>query len=114
MVARNSLLNAPPYAVESAIKRLGADLKIARLRRNLTVSDVAEKIGTGPRAVTDAEKGKPSAAIATYTALLWAFDLLKQLEPVADPADDKEGSALALSRERTRARPGSSGLSDDF
>lgn len=114
MVARNSLLSAPPYAVESAIKRLGANLKTARLRRNLTINDVAAKIGTGPRAVNDAEKGKPSATIATYTALLWAFDLLKQLEYVADPTRDEEGSALALSRERTRARPGSGGLSDDF
>jgi transcriptional regulator with XRE-family HTH domain len=114
MVSRNALLTTPPYAVESAIKRLGGHLRTARLRRNLTINDVAQKIGTGPRAIIDAEKGKPSAAIATYTALLWAYDLLKHLEIVADPARDEEGSALALSRERSRARPGSGGMSDDF
>jgi transcriptional regulator with XRE-family HTH domain len=114
MVARNSLLAAPPYAVEQAVRRLGANLRIARLRRNLTVKDVAEKLGTGPRAITDAEKGKPTAAIATYVGLLWTYDLIGQLGDVADPAQDREGSALDAAHGRTRARRGSGGLSDDF
>lgn len=114
MVARNILLTTPPYAVEQTLKRLGGNLRTARLRRNLTIEDVAQKIGTGRRAVIDAEKGKPSAAVATYVALLWAFNLLDQLDAVADPLHDTEGSTLALSRERLRARPGAGGLSDDF
>jgi transcriptional regulator with XRE-family HTH domain len=114
MVARNTLLTTPPYAVEQALKRLGGNLRTARLRRNLTVEEVAQKIGTGRRAIIDAEKGKPSAAVATYAALLWAFNLLGQLDAVADPVQDTEGSALALSRERSRARPGTGGMSNDF
>lgn len=113
-MSRNFLLSTPPYAVEQAIKQLGANLRTARLRRNLSVHEVAQKIGTGPRAVIDAEKGKPSTGIAVYVALLWAFDLLDQLDGVADPERDKEGSALARSRERTRARHGRGPLSDDF
>jgi len=70
----------------------------------LTIKEVAEKIGTGPRAVADAEKGKPSTGIAIYAALLWAYDLLASFEEVADPAKDEEGQALASSRERSRAR----------
>lgn len=114
MVALNSLLSTPPYAVEQAISRLGVDLRTARLRRNLTVKDVAEKLGTGPRAIIDAEKGKPTTSVATYVGLLWAYDLLSQLNAVADPARDREGSALDASHGRTRARPGSGSLSDDF
>lgn len=93
---------APPYPVEQAIERLGVNLRTARLRRNLTIAEVAEKIGTGPRAVSDAEKGKVSTGIAVYVALLWAYDLLGPLGEVADPAKDEEGQALA--RERMRAR----------
>lgn len=114
MVARNSLLAAPPYAVEQAIRRLGADLRTARLRRNLTVKDVAGKLGTGPRAIMDAEKGKPGAAVATYVGLLWIYDLLGQLGDVADPDQDREGSALAAAHGRARARPSGGALSDDF
>ena len=58
MTARNKLLAAPPYPVEQMLKRLGADLRTARVRRNLTIEDMARKIGTGDRAVADAEKGK--------------------------------------------------------
>lgn len=114
MVARNPLLTAPPYAVEQSLKRLGADLRTARLRRNLTVGDVAAKIGTGPRAVLDAEKGKPSTSIATYVALLWVFGLLDQFDTVADPLKDAEGAALARAHDRSRARRSGGGLSDDF
>ena len=114
MTQKNKLLAAPPFAVEDALKRLGANLRTARLRRNLTIAQVAEKIGTGSRAVSDAEKGKLSTGIGIYTGLLWAFDLLHQLSEVADPAKDDEGQMLALSNERERARQRDEGLDNDF
>jgi hypothetical protein len=49
MAQTNTLTQAPPYAVEKAIKGLGQNLRRARLRRNLTIEEVGEKIGTGPR-----------------------------------------------------------------
>ncbi len=100
---KNLLTSNPPYAVDQAIRRLGANLRTARLRRNLSIEAVAEKIGTGRRAVIDAEKGKPSTSAAVYVAMLWAFDLLGPIDALADPASDKEGLALAASRERSRA-----------
>jgi transcriptional regulator with XRE-family HTH domain len=113
MAKKNTLTSAPPYAVEQALKRLGANLRTARLRRNLTIDEVAEKIGTGRRAVMDAEKGRPGASAAVYVALLWAYDLLNQTGEVADPAKDDEGLALTSSRKRARA-PVKGGLSSDF
>ena len=113
MGIRSALLSAPPHAVEMALKRLGANLRTARIRRNLTVAEVAEKIGTGRRAVMDAEKGQASAGIATYVALLWAYDLIDQLDDVAAPSRDERGQSLALIRERKRARK-PAGLFDDF
>jgi hypothetical protein len=46
MVARNQLLDAPPYPVEQALTRLGQRLRTARVRRNFTIQEVADKIGT--------------------------------------------------------------------
>ena len=68
------------------------------------MAEVAEKIGTGPRAILDAEKGKPSSGVAIYAALLWAYDLIDQLDEVADPVRDERGQTLALAHERKRAR----------
>ena len=113
MAARNKLHSAPPYQVEQSLRHLGANLRQARLRRNLTIEEVAKKIGTGLRAVMDAEKGKPSTGIVVYLALLWVFDLLGQVDQVADPATDKEGLALEAAKGRKRARK-SRGLDNDF
>src|SRR5258708_15503519 len=113
MVARNKLQTAPPFPVEQAVKRLGQNLRTARVRRNLTIEDAAERIGTGPRAVMDAEKGKASTGIVVYAALLWLYDLLAPLEDIADPSRDKEGLALEAARRRTRVRK-SGGLDNDF
>jgi len=109
----NLLTSAPPYEVEQAVKRLGKDLRTARLRRNLTVERVAEKIGTGTRAVMDAEKGKLGTGIAVYTALLWTYDLLGPFADLADPATDSEGLALDQLSGRERARA-DKGLDNDF
>jgi transcriptional regulator with XRE-family HTH domain len=113
MVRTNPLLQAPPYPVEQAIKRLGKDLRTARVRRQLTIEQVAQKIGTGPRAVMDAEKGKASTGVGVYTALLWAYDLLQPLDDLANPAKDEQGLRFVAAKEKTRARSGG-GLDNDF
>ncbi|MCW8308804.1 helix-turn-helix transcriptional regulator [Acidiphilium sp. PA] len=113
MTARNPLLASPPFAVEDSLVRLGQRLRTARLRRNLTVAEVGKKIGAGSRAVGDAEKGKPSTSVAVYAALLWAFDLIRDLDTVADPSHDVEGIALAKRQTRIRARQ-TGGLDNDF
>jgi transcriptional regulator with XRE-family HTH domain len=113
MSARNSLLEAPPYPVQEALLKLGQRLRTARLRRNLSVQAVAKKIGAGARAIGDAEKGKASTGIVVYAALLWAFDMLGEMESLADPAGDTEGLALASRREPLRARQ-RQGLDNEF
>jgi|SRR5215470_1726824 len=113
MVARNNLLEAPPYAVEQTLQKVGRNLRMARLRRQKTIEEIAERIGTGPRAVRDAEKGKVSTGVAVYAALLWAYDLLAPFDQLADPLTDKEGLALEAAKGHERARkPGD--LDNDF
>jgi len=104
MKARNALLGATPYQVEKALKKLARDLKTARLRRNLTIEEAAQKIGTSRFAVADAEKGKPSTSVAVYAALLWIYGLSDRLAELAAPETDEEGTMLSLHREPSRAR----------
>lgn len=104
MSARNYLLQTPPYQVENAIKKLGHNLRTARLRRNISLSEMAEKIGTNRRVIADAENGKVSTGIGIYVAILWALRLDMQLDVLADPENDQEGISLEKSRSRKRAR----------
>jgi transcriptional regulator with XRE-family HTH domain len=113
MIGRNKLLKAPPYPVEQALRRLGDNLRTARIRRNYTIEEVAERIGTGRRAVMDAEKGKPSTAAGVYAALMWVYDLLAPLDDLANPAKDEQGLIFASARKKTRARKSAS-LSNEF
>ncbi len=113
MSARNSLLAAPPYQVDHALKTLGANLRTARLRRNLSIEDVAAKIGVGRHVVAAAEKGKPSTGIAIYAGLLWAYGLSGQLAEIAAPESDEEGRLLARGRDRLHARTPKA-LDNDF
>jgi transcriptional regulator with XRE-family HTH domain len=86
-------------------------LRTARLRRNFSIEDVAAKVGTGPRAVSDAEAGRPGTGAAVYVAILWAYDLLAPFNELADPARDEVG--LAGEKPRLRATH-SKRLSNDF
>lgn len=59
----NSIIKAPPFEVESAIRQLGANLRMARLARKLSIGDVAAKLAVSVRAAQKAETGRPSTAV---------------------------------------------------
>ena len=105
MSARNRFLAAIPYEVADALQTLGQNLRTARLRRNLTLEAVAQKLGTRRQVVADAERGKPTTGVAVYAGLLWVLDLTYQLANLAEPAQDEVGMLLERQRERIRARP---------
>lgn len=113
MAQKNLLSVSPPYAVENTIRTLGRNLRTARLRRNITIAEAAERIGAGVRAVRDAEHGKATTAASVYFALMWLYDLLPASYVLADPETDAEGRRLAGLREPRRAYSGKV-LDNDF
>jgi transcriptional regulator with XRE-family HTH domain len=113
MSKRNALQSAPPFEIDQALKRLGANLRTARLGRNLSIEAAAQKIGVGYRAVASAEAGKPSTSVGVYLGLMWAYGLLCQVDELADPARDEV--ALRVLRARAHAYPTNKGaLDNDF
>ncbi|WP_208247539.1 helix-turn-helix transcriptional regulator (plasmid) [Rhizobium sp. T1470] len=113
MTRRSTVTMAPPYAVEQSLTTLGANLRTARIRRNMTLQEVADKIGADRHVVSAAEKGKASTSIAVYAAMLWVFGLVDQLFHVGDPETDQEGKSLESARSPKRARQDSA-LNDNF
>ncbi len=103
----------PPAAVEDALRRLGRNIRTARLRRNLTQVELAGRMGVSRFAVADIERGKSTTGVAACLGALWALGLLGQMRGVADPDRDDEGKALE--RARSPARAGRQRvMSDDF
>lgn len=110
---RSPLLTTPPYEVEMGLKRLGADLRTARLRRKITLADAAERLGVGRDVIADAEGGKPSTSVVVYAALLWSYGLAERMAVLAEPGTDEEGLRLASLTDPKRARARQA-LDDDF
>lgn len=106
--------NQIPYEVEGVLVAIGRNLRTARLRRNLTLDNVAKRIGVHRTTLALAEKGDPTVMVGTYVTALWVYGLTAQATEIGAPDRDPEGRALEAARGRTRARPVTDGMSNDF
>ena len=61
-------------ATEEILKTMGEQIKLARLRRNLTVELVAARAGISRASLWNVERGSPSVAIGIYAAVLHALN----------------------------------------
>ena len=113
MTRRSRIAEAPPAAVEEALKRLGRSVRTARLRRKLPQTVLAERVGVSRFVLADIEKGKPTVSVAAHLGVLWALGLLSHMREVADPDRDEEGKALERARSPKVARRPRR-LSDEF
>jgi transcriptional regulator with XRE-family HTH domain len=78
---------------QAYLAQMGEQIKLARLRRKLTVDLVAERAGISRATLWSVEKGAPSVAIGTYAAVLHALNGMdKDLTLVAK--DDELGRKL--------------------
>ena len=113
MSVRSRTTSSPPAAVQDALKRLGRNIRIARLRRQLRIQDLAERMGVSRFTVADLERGKPGTSAAAYFCAIWSLGLLDQADELAHPDRDEEGRVLESARAPRRAgRPGR--LDNDF
>ncbi|MXW10008.1 MAG: helix-turn-helix transcriptional regulator [Gammaproteobacteria bacterium] len=98
--------SSPPAAVEDALKRLGRNIRIARLRRQLRIQDLAERMSVSRFTVADLERGKPGTSASAYFGALWSLGLLDHAHELAHPDRDEEGRVLESARApRRAARP---------
>lgn len=89
---------------KSALDRLGQDIRGARLRRRITVADLAARAGTSPSTVARLEKGDPGVAIGTLADVLVVLGLVQRLADLIDIRKDDLGLALIAERLPRRGR----------
>ena len=78
---------------QKVLENMGEQIKMARLRRNLSTELVAERAGISRATLWAVEKGTPTVAIGTYAAVLHALGGMdKDLERVAK--DDEFGRRI--------------------
>ena len=89
---RKAVYNILP-ATENILETMGEQIKLARLRRDLSAELVAERAGISRTSLWKVESGSPAVAIGIYAAVLHALNNLdKDLLLVAK--DDEFGRKM--------------------
>jgi len=97
-------------AALGSLNALGRRLKEARLRRNWTQQQTADKAGLSESSIKKVEAGSPRITVGAYLSLLDVFGAPTAFDEVLPPGSDTLGEALARNATRRRAgtarRPG--------
>lgn len=81
-----------PRKLEENMKVVGEQIRLARLRRNLSRAQVAERAMCSELTEARVEKGTPTVAIGIYLRILYALQLEDDVLFIAK--DDKLGKEL--------------------
>lgn len=84
------------------MKVVGEQIKLARLRRDLSLTQVAERATCSPLTVSRIEKGTPTVAIGIYLRVLYALQLDDDILLLAK--EDKLGRQIQDMELSTRHR----------
>ena len=88
----------------AVLGRVGANIRAARMRRNMTQAELARRALTSHTTLMRLERGEPTVGVGVLVQVLDVLGLLGSLEAVASPATDATGLALQEGRGRQRAR----------
>jgi transcriptional regulator with XRE-family HTH domain len=91
-MAKNTMGTKLPRKLEQKMEFVGEQIKLARLRRNLSVAQVAERATCSPLTVSRIEKGMSTVAIGIYLRVLYALQLDEDILLLAK--EDKLGKSL--------------------
>ena len=75
------------HEMKTRLRQIGKNLQIARKRRNKTVQQAAEMMGTSLSSVRRMEAGNPSVRVETYLAALEVYQLDRTLR-FAEPEEE--------------------------
>ena len=97
---KNTVILLPK--LQRMLETLGGNLRLARLRRDLSSEMVAERAGISRQTLSALENGAGSVSMAAWAQVLFVLGLEKDLELLA--RDDELGRALQDAKLPTRKR----------
>ena len=94
--------NNVPVPVRRAVRKLGADIRAARLRRRIPASIIADRSSMSVSTLRKIEQGGAGVSLGNYASVLFSLGLVDRLAEVADARSDVVG--LTLEEERLPKR----------
>jgi transcriptional regulator with XRE-family HTH domain len=77
--------------VTRALRSLGRDLSLARRKRRISTSDMAERLFVSRDTLWRLEKGDPTVSAGTLATALFVLQLHERLASLAAPGTDRLG-----------------------
>ena len=100
-MARKKVVLFP--SAEQALEKVGANIKRARLRRNIRAELLAERAGISADTLSAIEKGVSTVSIGAYAAVLAVLKLDNDLESIALDEEGKKQFKEHNLKKRERA-----------
>lgn len=101
---RSTVLDTLPPKVRRSLTKFGADLALARKKRNLTIQMMAERLGVAKSTYLRVEKGDPTVSMGVYAMALFVLGFGDALGELVDPRRDDQGLLLDAERLPKRVR----------
>ena len=101
---RSSVRDVLPNPVRRSLAKFGNDLSVARRKRRLTASMVAERLGVSRSTYLRIERGDPTVAFGAYAMALFVLGFGQPFGDLADLRRDEQGLLLDEQRLPKRVR----------
>jgi transcriptional regulator with XRE-family HTH domain len=93
-----------PIPVRRALRKLGQDIRDARLRRRIPTAILAQRATISRTTLYKVENGDVNVSIGTYSTILFALGMIDRVSNLADAGEDTLGRQLDEERLPKRIR----------
>jgi cytoskeletal protein RodZ len=83
-----------PIPVKKALRKVGFDIRTARIRRRITMELMAKRASISRTTLTKIEKGDPSVSLGAYATVIFILGLVSNLASFLDTDKDELGRIL--------------------
>jgi transcriptional regulator with XRE-family HTH domain len=97
-----SKIGSMPLPATHALRKLGRDLSLARRKRSISTSDMADRLFVSRDTLWRLERGDPAVALGTLATAAFVLGLHDRLANLAAPSSDE--LALVLDEQRLPRR----------
>lgn len=93
-----------PIPVKRALRKLGQDIRDARLRRRIPTEIMAQRASISRTTLYKIENGDVNVSIGTYSTILFVLGMINRVGNLADANEDIVGRQLEEERLPKRIR----------
>ena len=88
------IITATPTPVLRALRKLGSDIRDARLRRRIPTEILAARSSISRTTLYKVENGDESVSVGTYASILFVLGMVDRVSNLADSREDVVGRHL--------------------